>query len=79
VGTRAGRETDIELIRDGKRMTVKATPAPQTKFEIGDIGVNPDSHPLVGALLRARPRKQRPESGDVILRVDNSEILRASS
>jgi regulator of sigma E protease len=75
VGTRAGRETDIELIRDGKRMTVKATPAPQTKFEIGDIGVSADSHPLVGALLPGAPaEKAGLKVGDVILRVDNSAI-----
>jgi regulator of sigma E protease len=75
VGTRAGRETDIELIRDGKRMTVKATPAPQTKFEIGDIGVSPDSHPLVGTLLPGGPaEKAGLKVGDVILRVDNSAI-----
>jgi regulator of sigma E protease len=75
VGTRAGRETDFELIRDGKRMTVKAIPVPQTKFEIGDIGANPDSHPLVGALLPGAPaEKAGLKVGDVILRVDNGEI-----
>ena len=75
VGTRAGRETDIELLRDGKRLTVKATPAPQTKFEIGDIGVMPDTHPLVGALLAGAPaEKAGLKVGDVILRVDNAAI-----
>jgi regulator of sigma E protease len=39
VGTRPELATEIELLRDGKRLTVTATPAPQTKFEIGDIGV----------------------------------------
>ena len=75
VGTRAGRETDIELLRDGKRVSVKATPAPQTKFEIGDIGVMPDTHPLVGALLAGAPaEKAGLKVGDVILRVDNAAI-----
>ena len=75
IGTRAGRETDIELLRDGKRLTVKATPAPQTKFEIGDIGVTPDIHPLVGALLAGAPaEKAGLKVGDVILRVDNAAI-----
>jgi regulator of sigma E protease len=75
VGTRADRETEIELLRDGKTLTVKATPAPQTKFEIGDIGVSPDSHPLVGALLPGAPaEKAGLKVGDVILSVDNSAI-----
>jgi regulator of sigma E protease len=75
VGTRAGRETDIGVEREGKRFTVKATPAPQTKFEIGDIGVIPDSHPVVGALLRGAPaEKAGLQVGDVILRVDEATM-----
>ena len=38
-------------LRDGKQFTVKVTPAPQTKFEIGYTGVLPDTHPNVAALL----------------------------
>src|SRR5918995_1020014 len=50
VGTRAGRETEIAVLRDGKLFTVRLTPAPRTRFEIGEIGVQPDSHPTVAAL-----------------------------
>ena len=75
VGTRAGRETEIGVLRDGKQFTVRATPAPQTKFEIGDIGVVPDTHPNVGALLPGAPaQKAGLKVGDVILRVDGATI-----
>ena len=75
VGTRAGRETELGVVRDGKQFTVKATPDPQTKFEIGDIGVIPDSHPLVGALLPGGPaEKAGLKVGDVIQRVDDATI-----
>jgi regulator of sigma E protease len=75
VGMRAGSETDIELLRDGKRLTVKVTPAPHTKFEIGEIGVSPDSHPVVGALLPGAPaEKSGLKVGDLILSVDNSAV-----
>ena len=80
VGMRAGSETDIELLRDGTRLIVKTTPASQTKFEFGVIGVSPDSHPVVGALLAGAPaEKSGLKVGDVILRVDNSAISSPSS
>ncbi len=74
-GTRAGRETEIGVLRDGKQFTVKATPAPQTKFEIGDIGVLPDTHPNVAALLPGAPaEKAGLKVGDVIQSVDGATI-----
>jgi regulator of sigma E protease len=75
VGTRAGRETEIGVLRDGKQFTVRATPAPQTRFEIGDIGVLPDTHPHVGALLPGAPAETAGlKIGDVIHRVDGATI-----
>ena len=71
VGTRADRATDVGVLRDGKQFTVTVTPAPQTRFEIGEIGVQPDTHPTVAALLAGGPaEKSGLKSGDVIVRVD---------
>jgi regulator of sigma E protease len=75
VGTRADRDTEIGVLRDGKEFTVNMTPAPQTRFEIGDIGVLPDSHPTVAALLSGAPaEKAGLKPGDIILRVDGAAI-----
>jgi regulator of sigma E protease len=75
VGTRANRETPIVLLRDGKEITVTATPAPQTKYEIGDIGVYPDSHPHVLSILPGSPaEKAALKPGDLILAVDGATI-----
>ena len=75
VGTRAGREIEIGVQREGKAFTVKATPAPQTRYEIGDIGVLPDTHPHVGALLAGAPAERAGlKVRDVILRIDGAPI-----
>jgi regulator of sigma E protease len=75
VGTRAGREIEFGILRDGKQFTVRATPTPQTRFEIGDIGVLPDTHPNVAALLPGAPaEKAGLKPGDVIHRVDGVTI-----
>ena len=75
VGTRAGRETDIAVLRDGKEFVIKATPAPQTRFEVGDIGVMPDTHPHVGSVLPGSPAEKAGfKVGDVILSVDGATI-----
>ncbi len=75
VGARASRETGIGVLRDGKQFTVNVTPTSQTKFEIGDIGVLPDTHPNVAALLPGAPAEQAGlKVGDVIHRVDGATI-----
>jgi regulator of sigma E protease len=75
VGTRASRETDLVLLREGKEFGVKVTPTPQTRYEVGDIGVLPNSHPHVGSILAGSPaEKAGLQVGDVILKVDGALI-----
>jgi regulator of sigma E protease len=75
IGTRAGSETEIGVLRDGKQFSVRVTPAPQTRFEIGEIGVLPDTHPTVLSLLAGGPaEKAGLKPGDVILRVDGATM-----
>ncbi|HKY20978.1 MAG TPA: RIP metalloprotease RseP [Vicinamibacterales bacterium] len=75
IGTRASRETDIVVFRDGKELALKVTPTPQTRFEVGDIGVLPDSHPHVRATIAGAPAdKGGLKAGDVIMEVDGAGI-----
>jgi regulator of sigma E protease len=74
-GTRANRETEITLQRDGKELTVTVTPTPQTKYEIGDVGVLPDVHPHVISVLPGSPAERAGlKPNDVILAVDHALI-----
>ena len=75
VGTRADRETELVVLRNGREFPVKVTPRPQTRYEIGAIGVLPDSHPNIIATLAGAPaEKAGLKAGDVILKVDGSTV-----
>ena len=75
VGTRASRETELVLLRNGKEFSVKVTPTPQSPYEVGDIGVLPNSHPHVGSIIPGSPAERAGlKIGDVILQVDGSPI-----
>jgi regulator of sigma E protease len=68
---KAGREVDIIAIRNGQRQRFEVTPIGQTKYEVGDIGIQPLVHPQVAAVTSGEPAdKAGLRQGDVILAVD---------
>jgi len=81
IGTRPNREIPIVLLRNGLEITRTVTPVtdPESRFEIGDIGVLPDVHPRVPAVNPGDPAdKAGIKPGDVILAVDGQPITFAS-
>ena len=77
IGTRPNREIAITLVRSGTELSRRVTPipSPDSRFEIGDIGVLPDVHPRVPRVNHGEPADLagiRP--GDVILAVDDERI-----
>jgi regulator of sigma E protease len=79
ISTRPGRETAIVLLRDGREFTVTVTPRPETRFELGDIGVLPDAHPRIVSVEPGRPAANAGlKPRDVVLALDGKPITFAS-
>jgi regulator of sigma E protease len=79
IGTKPGREVPIELVRDGRTLTVRVTPDSQTKYEIGDIGVLPNVHPRISAVSPGDPAdKAGLKTGDKVLAV-NGRVMSFSA
>jgi regulator of sigma E protease len=83
IASRPDREVPIDLLRDGRAMTVSVTPAMasagQSRIEYGEIGVMPNAHPH---LLKVNPGEPGERSGlregDVIVAVNGQPITLAS-
>jgi regulator of sigma E protease len=71
IGTKANREIEIVVERDGRRRTLRVTPTAETKYEIGTIGVLPEMRPQVVAVTPGEPASRAGLlPGDVVLAVD---------
>ena len=76
VGTRANRDVDVTLLRNGQTRTVTVRPAPRTQFEVGDIGVLPDVNPWVEAVTPGDPADRAGiKPGDGILAVNGERVV----
>ena len=69
---KADRQVSLAVVRDGQRKTFDVTPVGQTKYEVGDIGVQPLVHPQIAAVTVGDPAdKAGLRKGDVILAADD--------
>jgi regulator of sigma E protease len=78
IASRPDREVPLRIMRSGQEITLTVTPvvnSAQTRFEIADIGVLPDVHPLVRTVSPGqRAEKAGIKPGDVVLAVDDQPI-----
>ena len=76
VGTRASRDVALTLLRDGRTQTVTVRPVPETRFEIGNIGVLPDINPIVASVIAGEPAERAGlKAGDVVLAVNGERMV----
>jgi regulator of sigma E protease len=70
-GARAGRPTEIVVERDGRRETLQVTPAPEGRYEFGELGVGAKWRPQIFEVTPGMAAERAGfRRGDVIVAVD---------
>ena len=70
--SKAKRQVTIGYVRDGRAGEVMLVPAAQGKYEMGDIGVQPQIHPEVDEVSPGQPAAEAGlRKGDAILAANN--------
>ena len=83
VASRPEREVDVTILRSGKEEHLKVRPdltelktRNDARFEIGTIGVLPDTYPRVASFVAGKPAESSGlKPGDVILAVDGERMV----
>jgi regulator of sigma E protease len=76
IGGRARRETPLTVVRDGRVVVIRMTPAPQTRMEVGDIGILPDVHPHIRTVTAGSPAAAAGiKPGDMITALDGETMV----
>jgi regulator of sigma E protease len=76
VGTRPDRDIALTFDRMGQAMSVDLRTTSQTRYEVGDIGVMPDVHPLIGSVLAGDPAdKAGLKKGDIVTAVNGEPVI----
>jgi regulator of sigma E protease len=78
IGTRPNRETSVVIQREGRELELTLTPSrrsDESRFEIGEMGVLPDVHPLLRSVSPGEPGDRGGlKTGDVILSVNDQRM-----
>jgi regulator of sigma E protease len=76
VGTKANRDVQLTVVRDGREERLTVRPEPQTRFEFGDIGVLPDVYPSIESVFPGDPAEQAGlKAGDRILAISGRRVV----
>jgi regulator of sigma E protease len=78
IGGKARREVTLLVDRQGERLVVPVVPTAEGRYEIGDIGVLPNTHPYIRSVNVGDPaEKAGLKPGDVVLRINAQDISSA--
>jgi regulator of sigma E protease len=76
VATKADRDVELAVSRGGQTITVPVRPEAEGRFEVGTLGVMPDTHPLVSSVIAGGPAEQAGlMADDEILAVDGEPMV----
>jgi regulator of sigma E protease len=77
IGSKPDRELPITVMRDGQTLHLSARTTSEGKYDVGEIGVLPDTHPHFGQFTwRGSPaEKAGIKAGDVVLAVNGEPIM----
>jgi regulator of sigma E protease len=76
IGTKPDRDVQLTVVRDGREQRITVRPQPQTRFEVGDIGVLPDVYPSIESVFPGDPaEKAGLQGGDKILAVNGKRVV----
>jgi regulator of sigma E protease len=75
VGTRANRDISVAFLRDGQTRSVTVRPESDNRFEVGRIGVLPNSNPIISSVIVGEPaEKAGLKGGDIVLAVNGEQM-----
>ena len=73
---KANRQVTLGYVRDGRASQVIVVPAAQGKYEMGDIGVQPQIHPEVDEVSPGQPAAESGlRKGDVVMAVGDEKDI----
>jgi regulator of sigma E protease len=79
VGTKPNRDISLTFLRDGQTMTTDLRTLSEGRFQVGEIGVQPDSTPVVSSLVKGDvAEKAGLKAGDLLLAVDGQLMTQPS-
>src|SRR5688500_16786014 len=55
IGMKADRDVQVTILRDGREAQVSLRPEGKTRYQIGDIGVLPDTYPSIESVVSGDP------------------------
>jgi regulator of sigma E protease len=75
IGSRPNRDVQVVVWREGRELTLTVRPDAKTRYEVGDIGVLPDTHPIVRSVVTGEPAdKAGVKPGDMVTAIDGQRI-----
>jgi regulator of sigma E protease len=76
VGTKAGRDVELVVLRDGREERITVRPEATGRFEVGEIGVLPDVYPSISSVTAGAPAERAGlRAGDIILAINGQRVV----